>query len=105
MRECQCDAFELRTCECAVNVVCARCRGRREAPSGEACGSSQRGELRIPCGRRLNDASSEPRRPVLEGVYGSFGVLYRDQTVVVRRAAVAASRGSLFVRWLGMAER
>jgi hypothetical protein len=58
----------LRTCGCAVCAVCARCRGRREAPSGEACGSSRRGELRIPCGRRLDDASSESRRPVLEGV-------------------------------------
>ncbi|KAI0276814.1 hypothetical protein BGY98DRAFT_983960, partial [Russula aff. rugulosa BPL654] len=37
---------ELRTCACAVYVECARCRGRREAPSGEACGSSRRGELR-----------------------------------------------------------
>jgi hypothetical protein len=26
--------------------MCARCRGRRGAPSGEACGSSWRGELR-----------------------------------------------------------
>ena len=34
----------------------ARCRGRRGAPLGEACGSSQRGELRI------------SRRPGLEGV-------------------------------------
>ena len=92
-------------CACAVYVECARCRGRREAPSGEACGSSRRGELRIPCGRRLNDASSELRRPVLEGVYGSSGVLYRDQNMVVRRVAMAASGGSLFVRWLSMAER
>jgi hypothetical protein len=35
----------LLTCG-AVN--CAGCRGRREALSGEACGSSRRGELRIP---------------------------------------------------------
>ena len=27
-------------------VYCARCRGRRGAPSGEACGSSRRAELR-----------------------------------------------------------
>ena len=32
----------------SVSVLCvvAKCRGGREAPSGEACGSSRRGELR-----------------------------------------------------------
>ena len=39
---------ELRMCECAVYVVCARCRRRREVPLGEACGFSRRGEL---CGQ------------------------------------------------------
>ena len=31
----------LHTCGCAVCSARARCRGRREAPSGEACGSHQ----------------------------------------------------------------
>ena len=39
---------ELRTCECAVMSCVLGSRGRCEAPSGEACGSSRRGEL---CGQ------------------------------------------------------
>jgi hypothetical protein len=66
-------------------VSCARCRGWREAPSDEACGSSRRGELRVP-GWSSNDASSEPRRPVLEGVGASWSV-YRGGGIVMHTNA------------------
>jgi hypothetical protein len=40
-------------------VSCARCRGRREAPLGEACGSRRRGELRGRVGLALAAAIRE----------------------------------------------
>jgi hypothetical protein len=51
----------------------AGCRVRRGVPSGETCGSSRRGELRVP-GRSSNDA-----RVHLEGPrWKEFGLVYYD---------------------------
>jgi len=38
--------FDAVLCGEGALCVIAGCRGNRKAPSGEACGSSQRGELR-----------------------------------------------------------
>jgi hypothetical protein len=91
--------------DCNIDVCCATymescvrfagCRGRRVAPSGEACGSSRRGELRIPrrkeVERRFECTSKAPDGRSL----GSPDV------ITVQVASLCAQTRGSWLGWLG----